>query len=97
MVKQYFVYYFYCGDNWGIKETAGCFAVHGELFLPSYVGIMMNHCKDGTWNNQYYMESKRFFFHGPIGYGIFGFAAVFVGPSLSHPRDGEPSRTVLTI
>ena len=70
MVKPYFFDYFSCGDKWAIKETAGCIAVHGGLFLPSYVGLIMNHCKDGTWNNPYYIESKRVFFMAQLAMEI---------------------------
>ena len=45
------------------KETVGCI---GDEILPSYIGIIINHCKDPLLNS--IMESSSFFFRGSCGF-----------------------------
>ena len=47
------------------KRPPGCLVYIGDEILPSYIGILINHCKD-PYEPTSLMESRRIFFRGSV-------------------------------
>ena len=55
-----------------MKKTHGCLGYVIGMILPSYVGIIINHCED-PYQPTSIMESERFFFVAHLVPGSFAY------------------------
>ena len=48
------------------NERTWLVGLHKGIILPSYIGIIVSHCKESLLNKQYSMESRRAFFMAQV-------------------------------